>query len=122
LPARGPGDCGAPRRTRCPLRQSPVGAHSEAWRNLLLLQEFAPLAAMIRGIPRKVQRELKKIFVGLNPCGSFPRQWTFLPRHQSSRDVGPRFSDWPVGPGQPVSRQPAVGGGRVKTHPGRCRR
>jgi hypothetical protein len=49
---------------------------------------------MVRGIPRKVQRELKKIVVELNPFGSFPRQWTFLRRHQSSRDVGSRISDW----------------------------
>ena len=54
-------------------------------------------SAMIRGIPRKVQRKPKKIFVGLNPFGSFPRQWTFLRRHQSSRDVSSRISDWPVG-------------------------
>jgi hypothetical protein len=50
---------------------------------------------MIRGIPRNVQRELKKFFVELNPCGSFSLQWTFLRRLQSSRDVGPRISDWP---------------------------
>ena len=49
---------------------------------------------MIRGIPRKVQREPKKFFVELNPFGSFPRQWTLLRRHQSSlaeADVGPQI-------------------------------